>query len=425
MISAFYARYIDSLFQNVSSFTAKLNGNEKRAHEILDQNIAFYRQLNQIQQKEFRDRLFHFIIRMNFYGAQGFQIGFEHKVLISAPAIQLSFGLRSFHFDNISEIVIHQDVYVSPNTGALHRGETSPATETIHFSWKHFVEGFENQTDGINLGLHEIAHAFFSQIFNNFEDDESIDIYLNRFIFNAEEEIVKLREGRNHLFRAYAGSNIFEFFAVAVENFYEIPEKFAAEMPEIYKFLCLTLNQDPVKKSWNSFNYSDYFKVNTAFEKFDFHPENAIFELNSKEGFKYSIVFALIPILTILGFIIWLNNADSVFFMVFLIAMVIIQILKFVFSKSFIITFTNDYFLYRTKKFNKSEMVLAIPYSNLISIDFDSSIIFQYFNAGKIETLFFESPGQNQKDDLRSFALSKKIMLKSCGKRIPRIRMFR
>jgi hypothetical protein len=47
--------------------------------------------------------------------------------------------------------------------------------------------------------------------------------------------------------RSYAGKNEAEFFAVAVEAFFEQPEKLLARDPELYEMLSAYFRQDPAR----------------------------------------------------------------------------------------------------------------------------------------------------------------------------------
>ncbi|MCF8368193.1 MAG: zinc-dependent peptidase [Bacteroidales bacterium] len=50
------------------------------------------------------------------------------------------------------------------------------------------------------------------------------------------------------MFRRYAQFNEQEFFAVAMENFFEKPENFKQELPILYNLLSGMLNLDPLSK---------------------------------------------------------------------------------------------------------------------------------------------------------------------------------
>ncbi|MFZ6013111.1 MAG: zinc-dependent peptidase [Bacteroidota bacterium] len=53
----------------------------------------------------------------------------------------------------------------------------------------------------------------------------------------------------DNFFRPYACTNVHEFFAVSVENFFERPAQFKNELPELYDILTQLLKQDPLKES--------------------------------------------------------------------------------------------------------------------------------------------------------------------------------
>ena len=57
-------------------------------------------------------------------------------------------------------------------------------------------------------------------------------------------EMKKVEAGRS-LLRPYAATNETEFFAVAVENFFERPPALRRRHPELYRALSQFFNQDP------------------------------------------------------------------------------------------------------------------------------------------------------------------------------------
>ena len=56
-----------------------------------------------------------------------------------------------------------------------------------------------------------------------------------------------LHADEQHFFRRYAFESIEEFFAVAVENFFEKSEMFSAQLPHLYVVLTKILEQDPLR----------------------------------------------------------------------------------------------------------------------------------------------------------------------------------
>ena len=58
--------------------------------------------------------------------------------------------------------------------------------------------------------------------------------------------MANLNANEKHFFRRYAFENIEEFFAVAVENFFERTQQFHQEQPELYRILVNLFKQDPL-----------------------------------------------------------------------------------------------------------------------------------------------------------------------------------
>ncbi len=63
-----------------------------------------------------------------------------------------------------------------------------------------------------------------------------------------------MKRGEESFLRKYAGVNKQEFFAVCIEHFFEVPEKFQHNLPKIFHHLCVLLNLDPL-------NEKDDYKV--------------------------------------------------------------------------------------------------------------------------------------------------------------------
>jgi len=231
---------------SIYTFFKPIDENYKR---ILERNFYYYKQLNAKDKKKFEKRLKKFIISKNFLsGEEGFKITTEMKVLISATAIQISFGLPYISLVSFGKILIFRDKYYSPTTDHYHKGEVNPPLSMIILSWKHYLEGYITADDGLNVGIHEMAHAYHMEDYMvNSEYD-----YLDRKTFNdwhylAKLEMDKIKSGENQFFRAYGATNTHEFFAVAVECFFEKPEEFKRKHIELYLTLKDLLNQDPLE----------------------------------------------------------------------------------------------------------------------------------------------------------------------------------
>lgn len=238
-----FSEWIYNLYQNPKNPLVRL-GKERAI--FLESNFSFYSKLPDKSRKIFRDRVAFFISTKKFIPRQIASVTDEMKVLISASAVQLTFGFPKVHLNHFKNILIYPDVYYSPSNTAHHKGEVNPRHRAIVLSWKYFVEGYL-EPDGRNLGLHEMAHALRleNRIMNeeyNFLDSDHLDEWEMR----ATHTMKEIAEGREDFFREYGATDREEFFAVAVENFFERPISFVEKHPLTYATLSKLLRQDPV-----------------------------------------------------------------------------------------------------------------------------------------------------------------------------------
>lgn len=218
----------------------------KRFHKILTRDLPFYDEMIPRLQAVFIQRMTHILVDKNFTGREGLEMTEEIKVRIAATMTQLTFGLKHYSFPNIHQIVVMPDVFYNKLIDRHLRGGTSP-NGTIFFSWKHFEHGYAIADDKINLGLHEIAHAWHLLLDEDRRENRKLAKYFEDWMALGNEERERLQRGEPSFFRAYAKTNEKEFFAVAVEHFFEAPLEFKAQLPKLYLHLTGLLNLDPTR----------------------------------------------------------------------------------------------------------------------------------------------------------------------------------
>ena len=218
-----------------------------RYKSILKDYNIYYNRLDSKNRGVFERRLAKFIGMKEFIPRGGLEsITDEMKVLIGAKAIQITFGHPSVYFEHFWRILVYPDSYYSEINQRYHKGEVNSKGYII-LSWKNFIEGISDRTDGVNLGIHEMAHALhIENAITNNEYDFLNSEKLEEFNFRAQREMEKINSGEKHLFRKYAGTNIHEFFAVMIENFFERPVEFKNQHTELYKVATHIMQQDPL-----------------------------------------------------------------------------------------------------------------------------------------------------------------------------------
>ena len=261
----------------------RLKGDAKYYDELLLEHIPYYRKLKPASKAKFLNRINRFIYSKKFIGKEGFEVTLDTQVLISAAAIQLTFGLKNYFFASFKKIFVYPDSFYFRQTGQYHKGN-SGTQDFINLSYKHFLEGFGTRKDRINLGLHEMTHALeFNYLFGDNYDYLFADFY-DSWADMEEIEFEKMVMDKDYFLRRYAKANIHEFFAVSVEHFFEDPRTFINKAPNLYYRLCTLLNQDPLNE------YGDYSLAKASKEV---HHIKRNF-LNRRWHWSYSIILSSI-----------------------------------------------------------------------------------------------------------------------------------
>lgn len=218
-----------------------------RYKKILGTYSIYYRKLTPKNKRVFERRLAKFLAMKEFIPRGGLEkITDEMKVLIGSKAIQITFGHPSVYFEHFWRILVYQDSYYSQISRQYHKGEVN-AGGFIILSWKSFIEGMADHDSGINLGLHELAHALhIENAITNNEYNFLNEKKLSAFHEMAYAEMERIKKGDGVFFRDYAATNIHEFFAVMVENFFERPSEFKSYNPALYALSTHLLQQDPL-----------------------------------------------------------------------------------------------------------------------------------------------------------------------------------
>lgn len=215
-------------------------------HRFLNRKYIFYTSLPWPLKLKFlrlaRDQYEYF----DFVSRDKIRLTRAMKAIISCAAAQLILFLPKKSLSYFKRIIVYPDYYNSLITNRRHKGEVNPGLRVIVFSWRGIAEGLHYQNDGINLLLHEFAHALWLEhkLTDYITLDEQLAEQVEKY---AEKEMAKLAENEDHFFRKYAFNNMEEFFAVAVENFFERPGLFQQVQPELYLILAKLFKQDPIK----------------------------------------------------------------------------------------------------------------------------------------------------------------------------------
>ncbi|RAW02777.1 zinc-dependent peptidase [Pseudochryseolinea flava] len=245
-----YAQHIKHGYQYVDRQAAPVKAKvlpvPQAYRDILQKYFKYYQALSPSAKLTFERKVTLFVYSKQFIPRMIDSITLEAKVLIAASAVQLTFGLPDHPLQHFNKILVYPNDYYSGITKRYHKGEVNPRFGIIVLSWQSFIDGYINPNDAFNVGLHEMAHALRLESMMREESQVFDENLFDTFDDYADHICLQMEIIPNKIIRPYACTNRHEFFSVAVENFFERPAQFKAELPEVYGILGKLLRQDPL-----------------------------------------------------------------------------------------------------------------------------------------------------------------------------------
>ena len=255
---------MQGLFQKLNSFfTSRVDNTAPPLHQpedimvsmevfdkysvVIGSVFSYFNELPHESKLKFVSRTHHFKAGKEFHFV-GMEKSDDAEILVSASAIQVTFGLKNYMMSYFKDIYLLSDAYQMDNEEELYIGHVAP--DGIYLSFKHFLYGYANRTDNINVAVHEMAHALlYNNFFAQYGTDSHFRLNYEKFSSSTGPILANVIANRRSYLRSYAFSNLHEFWAVSVEAFFENPAGLRLNMPELYEALCRVLNQDPITEN--------------------------------------------------------------------------------------------------------------------------------------------------------------------------------
>ncbi len=214
---------------------------------VLDEYVDFYDGLEGADQARFERDVRYFVEEHTIAGPRGIEVEEELKVLVGASAALLSFGQPGYIWERVRDVIIYpeafDDEYVTSSQGNI-LGQVGRQSSII-FSARALRQGFAAGDDGLNVGLHEMAHVL------DFDGGPADGVpslmpwhAVRGWLGVVHDEVQRIDAHRSVL-RQYGATNEAEFFAVATEAFFERPTQLRKKHPELYEMLRKTYAQNP------------------------------------------------------------------------------------------------------------------------------------------------------------------------------------
>lgn len=245
-----------SRYQLHTSLLAKGLSDDQRA--IVAEQVPLTQKLPSEFHGKLEGKINAFLDQIEFIGCNGLEITEEMRLSIAAQACLLVVN-SDMWYDHLSTVLIYPNAfksrqsvrngYVVTERETVRTGE-SWARGPVILSWTHTKQGAVNDKDGKNVVFHEFAHQIDDlsghtdgapnlSRHQNFADWERV------FVKAYESHIQHVQAGRKTVIDAYGAEGQEEFFAVAVEVFFEKPVSLKRKEPEVYEQLALLFQLEP------------------------------------------------------------------------------------------------------------------------------------------------------------------------------------
>ena len=219
---------------------------------LLNENVDFYKQLDQAKKAEFENRMQHFLATTKITGVRT-DVEDLDRVLIAAGAIIPIFGFADWEYINLNEVLLYPEYFgESFNQKGKDRdilgmvGEGAMQNVMV-LSKQSLREGFENKSGKGNTAIHEFVHL----IDKTDGETDGIPEYLlsnqlmRPWIDKIHETIKQIMENRTDI-NPYGATNQAEFFAVVSEYFFKRPDLLESKHHELYEILVSIFKQKPI-----------------------------------------------------------------------------------------------------------------------------------------------------------------------------------
>jgi Mlc titration factor MtfA (ptsG expression regulator) len=229
---------------------------------IVEEHVAVWRVLDDDERGRLESTSDWLLRHKHWEAARGFALVDEIRVVIASLAALLVLELGVDEYREVSAIVVYptpmqsRGVYAGPARGTVIDGVTPVLGEAhdgrgpVLLAWDQVAESARNPGRGHNVVFHEFAHKIDML-------DGVVDgtprlggrAELDRWVQVCTEAYDALRLGIDRPpLQAYGATNPSEFFAVATEAFFDVPELLEYHERDLYELLRDFYKQDPVAR---------------------------------------------------------------------------------------------------------------------------------------------------------------------------------
>jgi Mlc titration factor MtfA (ptsG expression regulator) len=210
--------------------------------QILSDYVKFYQQLDDTGKVKFEERFERFLSSVKITGANA-EVEDMDRVLIGAAAIIPVYYIPDWEYINLREVLLYPgnfnhdfDQYGEDRAISGMVGTGALQHVMIISKWE-LRQGFISSSDR-NTAIHEFVHLIDKM--DGTTDGVPELLLERRYVPQwqnlVHEEMMKIRRGESDI-DIYGATSPVEFFAVASEYFFEQPELFRQNHPELNEMM--------------------------------------------------------------------------------------------------------------------------------------------------------------------------------------------
>lgn len=252
---------------------------------ILSRRLALFPLLPADQQRELKANISLFLRDKEFVGCNGLQVTEEMRVTVAAHACLLLLQRDNRCYPGLHTVLLYPDAYLAEEVhreGYVESAHISARAGESHYrgpiviSWADLQRGLAYPEQGHNVAIHEFAHKLDEEDgyvdgrppFANSGDGKTWAPVMREAFFELRERLHSMHGNSNDtgsvagnktngtrqipVLDTYGAQSPAEFFAVATEAYFIIPEQMEAAHPALYRELQKFFRTDPAELLRNS-----------------------------------------------------------------------------------------------------------------------------------------------------------------------------
>jgi Mlc titration factor MtfA (ptsG expression regulator) len=252
---AIVSRYLSKRAEQKRLLDTRLTGRE---WDIILDNVPLIDKLPMELHQKLEGKINLFLHQVAFHGCDDLEVTETMELSIAAQASLMVVNTDQW-YDTLQTILIYpgafksthteRDGYITREVETVRTGE-SWARGPVILSWADSAAGAFNDEDGHNVVLHEFAHQLDG--LSGSTDGAPVLAKDHAFadwvdILNASYDRLQKRveNGQPTFLDEYGATAPAEYFAVAVEVFFEKPKSLQKHEPEVYNQISKYFNLDP------------------------------------------------------------------------------------------------------------------------------------------------------------------------------------